>query len=37
MAFSLGKTIKTTIVWHPCEPEVRLAVCKVKNRLAGDF
>jgi hypothetical protein len=31
MAFSLKKTIKTTIVGHP------LAVCRVKIILSGDF
>jgi hypothetical protein len=29
----LKKAVKTTIIGHACEPEVRLAVCKVKNRL----
>jgi hypothetical protein len=33
----LKKAVKTTIIGHACEPEVRLAVGKVKNRLAGDF
>jgi hypothetical protein len=31
MVFSVEKTMKTTIIRHPCEPEVRFAVCEVKT------